>query len=161
MNTSALISPATPADLPLLLQLVGELAAYEHLTHQLSATPALLERGFFGDPPLIFGLIARVDEEVVGFATYCLHFSTFVGRPSLWVEDIFVRPQARKAGHGMALFRALAAAASARDCGRMEWSVLNWNQTAIDFYRRCGGTLLDEWTMVRLDADGVFRLKRG
>jgi GNAT superfamily N-acetyltransferase len=152
------ISPATPADVPLILQLIRELADFEHLSHEAVASEQDIERGLFGERAHAEVLIARRAAEPLGFALFFHNFSTFVGKPGIYLEDLYVRPQARGQGVGTALLRQVAALACQRGCGRFEWSVLNWNQRAIDFYRKLGARPMDEWTVFRLSGEALKKL---
>jgi GNAT superfamily N-acetyltransferase len=144
------IRPAEPADLPLIATLVRELAEYERLSDQAMATEADFARALFGSPPAAHALIAEADRAPAGFAVYFYNFSTFVGRKGLYVEDVFVRPEFRRLGIGAAIFRQLARIAVSENCGRMEWSVLDWNEPAIRFYAGLGAQPMSEWTVQRL-----------
>jgi len=155
------IRPAVEADIPLVLALIRDLAAYERLSHQVVATEAGLHAAMFGARPVAEALIAESAGAAVGYALFFHNFSTFTGKPGLWVEDIFVRTAERGRGYGRALFQALARVAHERDCGRMEWSALDWNEAAIGFYLEFGARKLDEWTMFRLDESGISRLAGG
>lgn len=153
-----LIRPATRADVPLILSLVRELAEYEREPDAVTATEPMLEEALFGAKPYAEAVIAEVEGTPVGFALYFFNFSTWTGRPSLYLEDLFVRPEARGHGSGKALLRHLAGIAIDRDCGRFEWSVLDWNTPAIDFYRAMGAQPMDEWTVQRVTGDALVRL---
>ncbi len=152
------IEAASVDDVPLILRFIRELARYEHLEHQVVADEALLRRELFGDDPGAEVLIAREDREPAGFALFFHNFSTFVGRRGLYLEDLYVRPEYRGRGVGSALLRHLARIAVERGCGRLEWSVLDWNQPAIGFYRRLRARPMDDWTVYRLDGDALQRL---
>ena len=152
------LRPATPADVPLILALVAELADYERLAHEAVADPATVERELFGERPCAEVLIAEVDGAPAGFALFFHSFSTFLGRRGLYLEDLFVRPAFRGHGVGLALMCRLARIAVERGCGRFEWSVLDWNTPAIDFYRRLGATGMDAWTVQRLTGDALATL---
>ncbi len=152
------ISPITPAEVPELLKLIRELARFERLEHELKATAASLRKALFGPRPVAGALLAHCDGEKVGYAVYFTTFSSFVGRPGLWLEDLYVRPQFRRRGIGRSLIEAVARVAAERNCGRLEWTALNWNRNALDFYRRLGAKALDEWVLVRLDSRGLRRL---
>jgi GNAT superfamily N-acetyltransferase len=149
------IRPATEADLPLIASLVGELADYEKLSHQAVATEADFGRALFGKSPKAYALIVEHDGQPAGFAVYFYNFSTFLGRPGIYVEDVFIRPEFRRNGYGRAIFKYLAQKAVAEGCGRMEWWVLDWNTPAIDFYRSLGAAPMDEWTVQRLTGDAL------
>jgi len=155
---SVQIDPATPADVPLLLELIKALAEYERMTDQVVATEADVHRTLFGDTPLAEAVIARSGGEAVGFALWFYNYSTFLGRPGLYLEDLFVLPEKRGLGIGRALLIHLARVAVSRNCGRMEWSVLNWNEPAIRFYRSLGAQPMDEWTVYRLTGEALTRL---
>ncbi|MCA9519330.1 MAG: GNAT family N-acetyltransferase [Myxococcales bacterium] len=144
------VRPARAADVSLVHALIGELAEYERLAHAMVATPDDLQATLFGDRPSAEVLIGELDGRGVGFALYFQNYSTFLGKPGLYLEDLFVRPEARGRGVGRALFLSVARRAVDRGCGRMEWSVLDWNQPAIDFYRAQGAIAMDEWTTFRL-----------
>jgi GNAT superfamily N-acetyltransferase len=152
------IRPATADDVPLIRQLIAELADYERLAHAAVATDDDLRAQLFGARPAAEVLIGEVDGEAAGFALFFHNFSTFLGKRGLYLEDLFVRPAARGAGLGKHLMAALARIAVQRDCGRFEWSVLDWNAPAIAFYRRLGAVGLDEWTVQRLDGEALHAL---
>ncbi len=151
------IRPAVPADAALLVQLIGELAVYEKMSADVQVTPALLEETMFRKGGAE-ALIAEWEGEPVGFALYFHNFSTFVGRPGLYLEDLFVRPEARGRGIGTILLSTLARIAVERNCGRMEWSCLDWNQTGIDFYLSKQAEPMGDWTTYRLDGDRLNAL---
>jgi GNAT superfamily N-acetyltransferase len=155
------IRPAQLADVPLLLQLIRELAEYERLAHQVVAGEGELAESLFGARPAAEALIAELDGNPAGFAVYFTNFSTFLGRPGLYLEDLFVRPAVRRRGVGRALFLRLAELAAERKCGRFEWSVLDWNQPAIAFYRSLGAVPLVEWTVFRLTGDALTHAAHG
>ena len=148
-----MIRPATKADCALLAQLIRELAIYEKLEHQVQVTPEVLAQTMFCANPRAFAIIAESDGKPVGFALYFYNFSTFLGKPGLYIEDIFVREAARGKGVGKALFTELCKIATQQDCGRMEWWALDWNKSAIDFYLKQGAEAMDEWTVYRLRAE--------
>ncbi len=152
------IRPATIDDVPLIRQLIVELAEYEKLAHAAVATCDDLRAQLFGERPAAEVLIGEVDGEPAGFALFFHTFSTFLGKRGLYLEDLYVRPAYRGAGLGRHLMAALARIAVQRDCGRFEWSVLDWNQPAIDFYRRLGATGMDEWTVQRLEGAALHAL---
>src|SRR5438270_13574594 len=153
-----LIRPATVADVPIILELLRALATYERAPNEVTAT----EKGFievlFGKKPAAEVLLAFENETAVGFAVFFHNFSTWLGRPGLYLEDLFVRPEDRGKGYGRALLVALAKVARERSCGRMEWAVLDWNEPAIEFYRKLGAKPMDEWTVFRLTRDGIVKL---
>ena len=152
------IRPATIDDVPLIRALIGELAEYERLADAAVATDADLRAQLFGERPAAEVLIGEVDGEPAGFALFFHNFSTFLGKRGLYLEDLFVRPAHRGSGLGKHLMAALARIAVQRDCGRFEWSVLDWNEPAIGFYRRIGATGMDEWTVQRLEGAALHAL---
>ena len=152
------IRPAVPADAGLILAFIRELGEYEKLSHEVVADEAGLAAQLFGERPRAEVLIAEVDGAAAGFALFFHNFSTFVGKPGLYLEDLFVRPAFRGQGLGKRLMVRLARIAVERDCGRFEWSVLDWNTPAIDFYRSLGATGMDEWTVQRVSGDALRAL---
>jgi GNAT superfamily N-acetyltransferase len=155
---SLAIALATREDVPLILTLIRELADYEKLAHQVSATEAGLAATLFGAVPGAEIRIARWSGEPAGFALFFPNYSTFLGRSGLYLEDLYVRPAFRGKGVGRALLRALAAIAVERGYGRMEWSVLDWNAPAIGFYEKLGAEPMNDWTVFRLTGDALARL---
>jgi GNAT superfamily N-acetyltransferase len=145
------IRPVRPGEEGRLLELIRELAVYEKLADEVVATPELLADALFGAQAVAEAVLAEWEGEVVGFALWFRNFSTFVGRPGLYLEDLYVRESHRGRGIGKALLLHLAAIARERGYGRMEWSVLDWNRPAIDFYRALGAVPMDDWTVFRLD----------
>lgn len=160
-RTRLAIRRGTARDLPTILALIRGLAEYEHLAHQVEATPSRLQRHGFGRRPYFETLICWRGRTPVGFALYVYTYSTFLGRPSLYLEDLFVLPEERGRGAGKALLRALAKIAVARGCGRMEWTVLDWNTPSIRFYKGLGARLHKEWVLTRLTGPALRRLGRG
>jgi GNAT superfamily N-acetyltransferase len=152
------IRPARPEDAELLMTLVGELAVYEKLEHAVRATPEDLRNHLFGSHPAAEAAVAEVDGDPAGFAIWYATFSTFRGQPGLYVEDIFVRPKYRGLGIGKAIIAGLSKQALALGYGRVEWSVLNWNEPAIGFYRSLGARAMDEWTVYRIDDEPLEHL---
>jgi GNAT superfamily N-acetyltransferase len=150
-----LIRPAIDADVPTILALIWELAAYEHLTHACVATEGLLREHLFGAERAAEALVAEEGGGVVGYAIFFKTFSTFLGRPGIFLEDIYVQPAQRRKGIGKALLREVARLAVTRGYGRVEWSVLDWNVPAIEFYKALGAVALDEWTMMRLTGEAL------
>ena len=144
------IEPATERDLSLILRFVRELAAYEKLAHEVTATEEILRASLFGAHPAAEVVIAHADAEPAGFAVYFQTFSTFLGRPGVYLEDLYVSPAWRGRGLGRRLLAHVAGVAVDRGCGRMEWSVLDWNELALDVYRKIGARPMDEWTVQRL-----------
>ena len=152
------IAPATADEAALILDFIRELAEYERLEHAVFATEEDLRRSLFGREPCAHALIARLDGRPAGFAVYFFNFSTFLGRPGLYLEDLFVRPAARRRGVGRRLLAHLAGVALERGCGRMEWAVLDWNERAISFYVSLGASPNEEWTTYRLSSEALRRL---
>ena len=152
--------PAAPADAPLILALILELADYERLRHEARVSLDDVERALFGPSPRAFCDIAEADGAPVGFALWFYSFSTFEGRHGIWLEDIFVRPDARRRGAGRALLRRLAERCRDEGLARLEWSVLNWNAPAIAFYDRLGAASKSEWTIRRLSGDALAALAK-
>jgi GNAT superfamily N-acetyltransferase len=152
------LRPADLADVPLILAFIGELAAYERLSHAVEATEQDLARDLFGDAPRVFCEIAELAGEAVGFALWFYSYSTFRGRYGIYLEDLFVRPEARGRGVGKALLQALAKRCAEERLGRLEWAVLDWNEPAIGFYDRLGAEALDDWTVRRLSGAALARL---
>lgn len=148
---------AEPRDLPQLVGLISALAEYEKLTQLLEVTPEKLGRHLFGDKPLVEALVAEASGALIGFALFFTNFSTFLAKPGLYLEDLFVVPERRGSGVGRALLEALARIALERDYGRVEWSVLDWNQSAIDFYERLGAAVLADWRICRLTGSALER----
>ena len=149
------IEAATVADVPTILRLIRALAEYERLSHEVVATEDSLRAALFGDRPGAECLIARADGEPVGFALYFHNFSTFLSRRGLYLEDLFVEPAQRGKGYGKALLQRLAQIAVERGCGRLEWSVLDWNAPAIGFYVSLGARLMTEWRIFRLTGEAL------
>jgi len=152
------IRPATRADAPVIASLVRELAVYEKLEHEAKATAGDFLREIDAPNPVIRVLIAEWNGEPAGFALYFFNFSTFVGRPGLYLEDLFVRPELRSHGIGRGLLRALARIARERNCGRMEWAVLDWNEPALRFYQSLGARQMKEWIVHRLTPVEIDKL---
>ncbi|MDT9012382.1 MAG: hypothetical protein RL671_16 [Pseudomonadota bacterium] len=152
------IRTATPADLPLIAQLIRDLADYEKLLHEVRFDEAVLGQKLFGPRPYAEVVIGEIDGTPQGFALFFHNFSTFEGKPGIYLEDLFVRPEARGSGLGKALLSHLAMLAVERDCARLEWSVLDWNSPAIGFYQKLGARLMDEWTVMRVDGTALQQL---
>jgi len=156
------IRPATVQDVPAILNLVRKLAEYEKLSHMVAATEQDFQEALFPSKPgmnsLVEALLASVDGKPVGFALYFLNFSTFLGRPGIYLEDLFVEPEYRGRGFGVALLKRLARIAVKRGYGRVEWSVLTWNQPSIEFYERLGAERMEEWRTFRLTGDALKSL---
>jgi GNAT superfamily N-acetyltransferase len=152
------IRPAVPADLATICAFIRELAAYEKLSDAVRFDEAALAGHLFGPRPMAEVLIGEAGGEAQGFALFFHNFSTFEGRPGIYLEDLYVRPAARGSGLGKGLLTALAALAVARDCARLEWSVLDWNAPSIGFYRALGAIALEEWTVMRVDGANLAQL---
>ena len=152
------IQPATTSDLPLLLRFIRELAEYERLADQVTATEEGLRTALFGGEPVAHAVIGYAGDEPAGFALFFFTFSTFVGKPGLYLEDLYVRPEFRRQGLGRQLLVHLARLAIARGCGRMEWSVLDWNEPALRVYRSIGAQPMSDWTVQRLTGPALETL---
>jgi GNAT superfamily N-acetyltransferase len=152
------IRPARVDDVPIILQLIRDLATYERAPDEVVATEEQLIDVLFGERPVAEVLLAFEGESPIGFAVYFYNFSTWLGRPGLYLEDLFVKPQERGKGCGRALLVELAKIARGRGCGRMEWAVLNWNEPAIKFYRALGAEPMNEWTVFRLTREEITKL---
>ena len=153
----ATLRAAEPRDVPAIVGLIGELAEFEELTHLLELTPQGLRTHLFGERPVAEARVADIDGRIVAFALFFTNFSTFLGRPGLYLEDLYVQPAHRGAGIGRALLLHLAALANERGYGRFEWSVLDWNVDAIRLYERMGATLLPEWRLCRVTGEALRR----
>ena len=152
------IRPATPGDVPLIVEFIRELAEYERLAHLVVTTDADMHAALFGERAVVEAVIASIDDEPVGYALFFASFSTFLGKPGLYLEDLYVRPAARGVGAGRRLLEHLARLVVERGWGRLEWSVLDWNAPSIAFYKKMGATPMDEWTVFRLTGDSLHRL---
>jgi GNAT superfamily N-acetyltransferase len=155
------IRPAVPEDVPTILRLIRELADYERALHEVRATEEDLHESLFGPEPRVFSHVAEHEGEVVGFSLWFLTFSTWMGTHGIYLEDLYVRPEARGGGHGKALLTELARIAVERGYRRVEWSVLDWNEPAIGFYKSLGATPQDEWTVYRLTGQALQELGQG
>ena len=152
------IRPARADDVETIVALIGELAEYEKLGHEVVAGPESIRLHLFGPSPRAEAILAEVDGRPVGFALFFHNFSTFLGRPGMYLEDLFVRPAHRGTGIGRSLLAALAKVAHERGCGRLDWAVLDWNEPAQAFYKSIGARPVDDWTIYRLDADAMRAL---
>lgn len=155
------IRPATEEDAQLLFDLILELAAYEKLADKLAGDAETLRRSLFERKVAEALLIETADGETVGYAIFFTNFSTFECRPGIWLEDVYVRPEHRRGGIGLAVMEHLARIAEERDYARLEWCALEWNEPALDFYAKIGARRLDDWRMLRLEKDGINRLASG
>jgi GNAT superfamily N-acetyltransferase len=157
MTSCHTLRPAEPRDLDAIVALIGELAAFEQLAHVLDVTPDKLAPHLFGDRPVAECVVGEVDGEVVAFALFFTNFSTFLARPGLYLEDLYVRPAHRGTGLGKALLERLGRLAAERGCGRFEWSVLDWNANAIAFYEGLGATVMPDWRICRISGERLAR----
>jgi GNAT superfamily N-acetyltransferase len=155
------IRPATEADVGLLYDLILELAAYEKLGDSVAGSAETLRRSLFEQQVAEALLVETADGEAVGYAIFFTNFSTFECRPGIWLEDVYVRPEHRRGGIGLAIMEHLARIAEQRDYARLEWCALEWNEPALDFYAGIGARRLDDWRMLRLERDGIERLAKG
>jgi len=158
MPSDLKIRPARVEDVPIILQLIRDLATYERAPDMVIATKEQLVDVLFGERPVAEVLLAFEAESPVGFAVYFYNFSTWLGRPGLYLEDLFVKPEKRGKGYGRALLVELAKIARDRGCGRMEWAVLDWNEPAIKFYQTLGAKPMNEWTVFRLTSEEIAKL---
>jgi len=154
------IRQATEADVPVILRFIRALAEYEKLSHKVVATEESLRRTLFGNPRFAEVILGYEDGEPVGFALFFHNYSTFLGRPGIYLEDLFVDPDRRGRGYGKALLAHLARLARDRDCGRLEWAVLDWNAPSIQFYKSLGAVPLDDWIIFRLTGEALERSAR-
>ena len=161
MNPQFTIRPARPDDVTTLFQLIKALADYEKLADQVTGTAEQLRSHLFGAQPCIEAIVADCEGESIGFALFFTNYSTFLTKPGLYLEDLFVLPTYRGCGIGKALLSELAKLARSRDCGRLEWSVLDWNEPAIGFYQRIGATVMPDWRICRVTGEAIDRLADG
>ncbi len=159
------LRPAEPRDVPAIAGLIGELALFENLSHMLQLSPEKLHPHLFGEKPVVEALVGEVqylpgeERHVVAFALFFTNFSTFLAKPGLYLEDLYVQPSHRRSGLGKRLLTRLAQIAVERDYGRFEWSVLDWNEDAIRFYRKMGANVMPEWRICRLTGDALAAYK--
>src|SRR5215467_6194997 len=151
------IRPAVERDVPLILSFIRQLAEYERLSHEAVMSVETLRESLFGARPYAEVLLGYADDEPVAFAVFFHNFSTFLGRPGLYLEDLFVKPEVRGNGYGKAMLVELARVACERQCGRFEWSVLDWNESAIKFYKSLGAVPMEEWKIYRMTGDSLRR----
>jgi GNAT superfamily N-acetyltransferase len=161
MNTTFTIAPASERDVPTILRMIKALAEYERLDHAVTATEDRLQRTLFGPNPAAEVLMAYAGQQPAGFALFFHNYSTFLGQRGVYLEDLFVVPEWRGHGLGRQLLSRLAAISLERDCGRLEWSVLDWNAPAIGFYRKLGALPMDDWTIMRVTGEPLQRLAAG
>ncbi len=157
-NKNFTIKSATRADVPLILSFIKELAEYEKLAHEVVATEELLAESLFGEDSPAKVIFAYLDNKAVGFALYFYNFSTFLGKPGLYLEDLYVKPEVRGQGIGKKILAYLAFIAKQKNCGRFEWWVLDWNKPALDFYKSIGAKPMDEWTVQRVTGKALDEL---
>lgn len=155
MNT---ITPLSRNEVPELLELIGELARFEKLEQELQATVGVLENSFFGPQPAAGAFLARCEGKLAGYAIYFFTFSSFIGRAGIWLEDLYVRPEFRKRGLGLDLIQAVARVGVERNCGRYEWTALDWNERALNFYDKLGAKRMSEWILLRMNSDQMRKL---
>ncbi len=155
MSISYTIRPAEPRDVAAIVELIGELAEFENLTHMLQLSADKLHPHLFGPKPVVEALIGEIEGEAVGFALFFTNFSTFLAKPGLYLEDLYVRPGQRRSGLGKGLLNRLAQIAVERGYGRFEWTVLDWNEDAIRFYEKMGASVLPEWRICRMTGEAL------
>ena len=158
MSNNFIIAPATASDVATILDLIRQLSVYEKLEHMVTGTEAMLHAALFGVAPSCECVVAREGEQAIGFALFFTTFSTFLCKPGMYLEDLFVIPAARGHGYGKALLKHLAALARQRGCGRFEWRVLDWNTPSIEFYQSLGATVMPEWHLVRMTTEEIAAL---
>lgn len=158
MSSELMLRPAEPADVPVLFQLIQALAEYEKLSHAVTGTADALKEHLFGSRPYAEAIIVEYAGQAVGFALFFPNFSTFLTQPGIYLEDLFVLPEYRRQGIGKAILSYLAQLAVERGCGRLEWSVLDWNEPAIAFYRRMGASILEDWRICRVTGESLTQL---
>ena len=155
---AARIDLITPSEIPVLLEMIRELARFERLEHELEATTESLHESLFGQRAVAGALLARDDGVVAGYAIYFFTFSSFLGRKGVWLDDVYVRPPFRHRGLGRQLIEAVARIGAEHRCGRFEWTALNWNQNALEVYQKMGARVMDQWVLLRLDSEGMQKL---
>ncbi|MGI0487057.1 N-acetyltransferase family protein [Pantanalinema rosaneae CENA516] len=158
MPNTAIVRSAIPEDIPALFQLIQALAEYENLSHTVTGNPELLHQHLFGDRAFAHAIVAEVDNQIVGYILFFYTYSTFLTKPGIYLEDLFVLPAHRRQGIATRLLACLAERAVAEACGRLEWSVLDWNQPAIDFYQRIGANILPDWRICRVTGTALTAL---
>ena len=152
------IRPSTPEDIPIIFQLIKALAEYEKLSHTVTGTPEALKEHLFGDRPYAEAIIAEWEGKEAGFALFFHNYSTFLTKPGIYLEDLFVLPEYRRQGIGKAILTYLAQLVIERDAGRLEWSVLDWNESAISFYKNMGASILEDWRVCRVSGSSLSQL---
>lgn len=152
------IRPAVEGDVPVILGLIRELAEFEKLSHEVEATEANLRDALFGERPVAEAILAELNQTPIGFALFFHNFSTFVGKPGLYLEDLYIKPEFRRNGFGRKMLEYLAGIAVERNCGRFEWTALDWNHPAINAYKKIGAVPMDEWTIFRLSGPALRKL---
>lgn len=152
------IRPATPTDVSVLFDLIQALAEYEKLSHAVTGSAEALEEHLFGSKPYVEAILAEYAGQAAGFGLFCHNYSTFLTKPGIYLEDLFIVPEFRRKGIGKAILKYLAQLAIARDCGRLEWSVLDWNEPAIAFYEKIGASVLPDWRICRVTGDSLTQL---
>ncbi|AFZ29274.1 Diamine N-acetyltransferase [Gloeocapsa sp. PCC 7428] len=155
INSELTLRPATPDDVSVLFSLIQALAEYEKLSHAVTGSAEALREHLFSSQPYVEAIIAEIQGKAVGFALFFHNYSTFLTQPGIYLEDLFVLPEYRRQGIGKALIKYLAQLAIERDCGRLEWSVLDWNEPAIAFYRRMGAAILPDWRICRVTGEAI------
>ena len=158
MNSKFILRPAQIDDTTAIFELIKALAEYEKLSHAVAGSAEALQEHLFGSHPYIEAIVAEWDGKAVGFALYFYNYSTFLTKPGIYLEDLFVLPEYRRQGIGKAIFKYLAQLAVERDCGRLEWSVLDWNEPAIAFYRQMGAKILEDWRICRVTDTALTHL---
>jgi GNAT superfamily N-acetyltransferase len=159
VTESFVIRVAVEEDAPLILQFIRKLAKYERLSHEMVATEEMLQETLFGERKTAEVIIGEYRQSPVGFAIYFHNYSTFLGKPGIYIEDLYVDEEHRGYGFGFALLQYIARLAKERRCGRLEWAVLDWNEPAIQFYKKLGAVAMSDWTVYRLTGDALDRLK--
>jgi len=158
MKNEIIIKPATKEDVPLILSFIKKIAEYEKLLHEVTATEEILRESLFGNKPSAEVIFAYADTKPVAYAIYFYNFSTFIGKKGLYLEDLFVLPEFRGEGIGKKMLLYLINKAAKENCGRMEWAVLDWNESAINFYKSLGAKPMDEWTIFRMDESAIQKV---
>ena len=158
MTSSLTLRPSEPTDVQMLFCLIQALAEYEKLSHAVTGNPDALAEHLFGSKPCVEAIIVEQTRQPVGFALFFTNYSTFLTQPGIYLEDLFVLPEYRRQGIGKAILSYLAQLAIERGCGRLEWSVLDWNEPAIAFYRRMGASVLEDWRICRVSSDSLAQL---